>query len=868
MPKIKLGQVNLLATKEGFLRNTRTWIKALLIGLATLPPTAAFWASAQSHVTPDIADRVLFGPKAARSFAPDAALPKDRDEFLIRLKPGADASSLAARHGLGLLKRLQSDNGWIVLKGRAAENARGIAAELRADPDVLIAGVNQQTEYKRTSFTPNDPYFLPNNPGIGWDGEWHLVNNIGGTVDADVKPAWDQDITGSGIVIGIVDDCLQKNHPDLAPNFTPSNSWDFGQNDADPSPVNPSDEHGTSVAGVAAARGGNGIGVTGAAPLARLAGLRIDFNAQSSQQFVDATLFHTANGSESIKIENHSYGYTAPFISTPLERQALATSAATETIHVFAAGNERGNRAQDSNTLDLQSSPDSITVAALGSDGKFASYSSFGSNVFVCAPSNSNGMSSITTTDVMGTGGYNPSNDSFPDQNYNAVFGGTSSAAPLVSGVLALVKQANPALNERLAKHLIVRSSKMVDPTDATAASGGGWTRNGAGFYFDENYGFGCIDAGQLVTNALLFQGVTKLESQVVGPVTTNTTIPDNNATGIKKTFSITSTTPLEDVLLQTNVIHPYRGDLEIWLRSPMGTLSRLKSTALGATASTSDSGADIHWTFSSNAFWGEVPAGAWTVIVKDLALGDTGTLKDFTFTAHMGTPILKDNAKFVTQNVPTTMVAGQSYTATFQFLNNGASTWTKSTWFARSENPNANTTWGPSSINLATGESIAPSFSKTFSLKLFAPMNAGTYDFQWRMHHNGITSSFGDFTPDAPVTVTIAPDAARSMSISAPTTVTPGSTFPVTITMRNVGSNAWIAGSPYNLKAVTSSTKWGNPTVQLTGGDNIVRGSDKVFTFNAIAPATPGSYVIQYQMANGTVGFGDRTTAQTIKVQ
>ena len=54
-----------------------------------------------------------------------------------------------------------------------------------------------------------------------------------------------------------------------APNFTASNSYDFGQNDTDPSPVYATDEHGTSVAGVAAARGGNGIGVTGAAPFAR-----------------------------------------------------------------------------------------------------------------------------------------------------------------------------------------------------------------------------------------------------------------------------------------------------------------------------------------------------------------------------------------------------------------------------------------------------------------------------------------------------------------------------------------------------------------------------------------------------------------------
>jgi subtilisin family serine protease len=89
-------------------------------------------------------------------------------------------------------------------------------------------------------------------------------------VDIHVPAAWNRDITGSGVIIGIVDDCLQITHPDLSPNYVAADSWDFGQNDPDPSPVYNSgpneDRHGTSVAGVAAARGGNSIGGTGAAP--------------------------------------------------------------------------------------------------------------------------------------------------------------------------------------------------------------------------------------------------------------------------------------------------------------------------------------------------------------------------------------------------------------------------------------------------------------------------------------------------------------------------------------------------------------------------------------------------------------------------
>lgn len=843
------------------------WTRKASLGFAILITATVFWAHAKPQVQSDPADRVLHGPKAPKRFGLDPNLPKDTDELLVQLKPGANFNQLAARHGLAPQRRLITTPDWLIFKSRRGENPSDIARELQSDPDVAIAGVNQATAYKRFGFTPNDPYFQPNNPGVGWQGQWHLENQIGGNVDADVKPAWDANWTGSGVVIGIVDDCLQKSHPDLSPNFSPSLSWNFGNNTADPSPVYATDMHGTSVSGVAAARGGNGIGVTGAAPFARLAGLRIDFNTQTTQEFVDATLFHTSNGSESIKIENHSYGYTSPFVATDLERQALATSAATETIHVFAAGNERGNAAQDSNTLDLQSSPDSVTVAAVGEDGKFASYSSFGSNIFVCAPSNSDGLPTITTTDVMGSNGYNPSDDTFPDQNYTTIFGGTSSAAPLVTGVLALAKQANPAMDERLAKHLLVRSAKKVDPNDTSNASGGGWVRNGAGFTFNENYGFGCIDAGQLVQQAQMYQGVTKLQTEVEGPFTVNLAIPDNNPIGKSAFFPVSSKTPLEEVLLETNITHPYRGDLEIWLHSPMGTWSRLKSTALGATTTTSDSGANIHWTFSSNAFWGEIPSGTWTLVVKDLAGGDTGTLNDFTFTALMGTPIPRDNAKFITQTAPTSMVAGQTYPVSLQMLNTGYSAWNHTAWYLRSENPTANTTWGFSTVNLASTDSIAPSFSKTFNFKVIAPASAGTYNLQWRMHHTGFPS-FGDYSTNIPVTVTVMSDAARFLSISAlPSTVTAGSTFPVTVIMQNVGTNPWLGGSTYNLKAVTSSTKWANPSIPLQSAENIPQAANKTFTFSAIAPSTPGNYVLQYQMANGTATFGDRTTSKTIQV-
>ena len=362
-------------------------------------------------------------------------------ELLVFLRPGTDPAAFAREHGLALVRTLRSDPDANVYAAASPEAAKGARARARAHARVRSAWLNEPRHYRHMAFTPDDPYFHRYTPESPYPGQWHLVNEHVPGRDARVQGAWDRDVTGLGVTIGIVDDCLETTHPDLAPNYVAADSWDFGGNDAVPDPVNKSDEHGIAVAGVAAARGGNGLGVTGAAPRAGLAGLRIDFPKQTVAMFVDATLYHSSGASTAIAVKNHSYGYSTAYVETAAEREALAVSAAAGTVHCFAAGNERGTAAQDSNKQHLQSSPDAIAVAALGSDGLFAYYSSFGANVVVTTPSSSSaGLFRITTTDRAGDRfGYNSSSsDPFPDSDYTSEFGGTSSAAPLVSGVIAL----------------------------------------------------------------------------------------------------------------------------------------------------------------------------------------------------------------------------------------------------------------------------------------------------------------------------------------------------------------------------------------------------------------------------------------------
>ncbi len=571
-----------------------------------------------------VASLAWAGPPDGWLMESAAALPEDTSEVLVFLQPGTDVKQFAQDHGMVLRRALRSGaNAYVLAASSVAAAREAEAIGAATDGRVRAAYVNRRTHYVRMAFVPDDPYFPKDRPSEGWPGQWHLVNGHAPGLDARVQGAWLREITGSGVTIGMVDDCLPTDHPDLAPNFVAADSWDFGDDDNDPGPSRPDDMHGAATAGVAAARGGNGIGVTGAAPRAGLAGLRIDFASQNTQQFVDATLYHSSGASTGIAVKNHSYGAIVPYVATPAEKEALAISTASGTIHCFAAGNQSA----DASKIDLQNSPDAITVAALGSDGRRAGYSNYGACVTVTAPSSSYGLLKVTTTDRPGEAfGYNGADDAFPDADYTSAFGGTSSASPLVAGVMALARQVQPALNTRFAKHLLARSSSIVDSADPE------WQTNAAGFHFNPRYGFGLINADELTRLATCCAGVTPLTTEETALVTVEAPIPDNSATGLSRTFSLGSSTPLEELLIHVKVTHPAREDVEAWVTSPSGTRGRLFAQE------SSDRGPGIDWTFTTNQFWGEVPAGTWTLTVKDLRAGGTGVWNQFRVIARLGT--------------------------------------------------------------------------------------------------------------------------------------------------------------------------------------------------------------------------------------
>lgn len=597
--------------------------------LATLALAAALAGMAIAGSTADPAVRDLGKPQGRTQAAPK---PVPLPEITVLLQPGASAALLSTRTGFTAGEAFVAEANAVVFAFADLASTRRALAVLKKDPSVRKAVQTVATQYRPSRFTPDDRYFPA---GSGRPGQWYLRRTGAARVDAGVWGAWQSNYAGGNVLVGVVDDGFQWNHPDLTKNWNRTHSFDFGDLDRDPSPRRAEENHGTAVAGLIAARGGNRIGITGIAPRAQLAGLRVDFWTQTNRMFADAILFRSDRIGSPIKIKNHSYGIAAPFIPTELEVDALATSTRVGTVNTFSAGNERGLSGQDSNKKHLQNSPNAIAVAAIGADGKFATYSSFGANVLVTAPSSSaNPAFGILTTDrTTKRTGYN-GRESFADGDYTYLFGGTSASSPLVAGAIALAEQARPTMDTRLAKHLLVRSSDIVDPFDNTPSSDGGWKENGAGFRFNQNYGFGLLNATRLVEMARRFTSVTPLTTDNSDLQEVGEAVPDGDDDGLSQTFEMTGTSPLEELRVAIKATHPRRGDLEAFLTSPSGTTSRL------FIRSASDFESDLDWTFTSNAFWGEIPAGTWTLRILDTQEGEEGTLESYQVVARMGEPI------------------------------------------------------------------------------------------------------------------------------------------------------------------------------------------------------------------------------------
>lgn len=468
--------------------------------------------------------------------------------------------------------------------------------------------INTPRELRRV---PNDPFF---------DQQFNLQNS---QIDPGFTSVWDR-FTGEGVVIGIVDEGVESTHPDLKDNYLASASYDFASDDFDANPISQFAHHGTSVAGIAAASGNNGIGISGAAPNASIGSIRLPLLVQQSD-LIESQGVGFSN--QSIDIYNHSWGPSddgqidgpGPLFIAALEQSIAEGRSGLGNIHVWAAGNGYENN-DDVNLDGYANSRYTIAVGAVGADGQQAFYSEPGASLFISAISSDRNQNLIST-DLVGEAGRNISlveedGDAVNDLDYTGLFGGTSAAAPLVAGVTALMLEANPQLTWRDVQHILAQTATKNDPTDSQ------WSTNAGGFDFNPKYGFGTVDAAAAVSLATSWTSVGD-ESRATNFVESPALIADNSPVGLVSTLEISESVDIDWAQVTLTVDHGRRGDLEVALTSPSGTTSVLASPR-------EDEGDYNQWIFTSAQFWGEDSQGDWALTLRDLQTGEIGTLLDW----------------------------------------------------------------------------------------------------------------------------------------------------------------------------------------------------------------------------------------------
>lgn len=446
-------------------------------------------------------------------------------EFIVRFKTGFVRSLSGSRFG-SLIRPLGRRLALVRLPLDTTAS-EGVSA-LSKDPGVAVVEPN----YRRyLTAVPDDP-LLAQQWGLNNTAQAHPMSDSTATksglagADMDVFEAWDEEMGDPETVIAILDSGVDVAHPDLLPNLwtnpdeTPGNGidddlntlvddvygWDFADNDATLLEANSSFfgwDHGTHVAGIAAAAGNNATGVAGVCPFCRIMTLKFFEPIDTDQDGVMDTMagdlaaeiaainYAIANGADVI---NGSFGGYMSW--SRMERTALQRAVNAGITVILAAGNENtDNDLALEVDLDFDGQADALgpsfpssydipgmVVVAASTDADQNGFNSAcasdrGSPFFPCTFTNW-GHDSVDASapgvDILST---------LPNNSYGT-FDGTSMASPNVAGVAGLVKSLHPTFTAHEVANAVINSVDLksslnelflVPPTPFT----GQFTRTG-----------------------------------------------------------------------------------------------------------------------------------------------------------------------------------------------------------------------------------------------------------------------------------------------------------------------------------------------------------------------------------------------------
>lgn len=317
------------------------------------------------------------------------------------------------------------------------------------------------------NFSPNDFYYK---------NQWYLSR-----IKAD--SAWDKITASPDVVVAVIDSGVAINHPDLKENIWRNqketavngidddhngfiddiNGWDFVSNVPDPSPkfsdgwTESGVSHGTMVAGIIAAQGNNREGIAGVTWQTQIMPLKVlnDKGDGKVSDVIRAIDYAINNGADIINLSFTSFDYSEGL------QEAIRRAHRSGVIIVAAAGNEQaGGEGYDIDKTPVYpacydgSFGENMVIGVAATDAldQKTRFSSYGSRcVDLVAP----GISFFSTVPA----GIDSAN---PNKNYDGYWSGTSMAAPLVTGTLALIEQANPELTQQEVVNILFAATDNV----------------------------------------------------------------------------------------------------------------------------------------------------------------------------------------------------------------------------------------------------------------------------------------------------------------------------------------------------------------------------------------------------------------------
>ncbi|KAJ8280231.1 hypothetical protein GJAV_G00052120 [Gymnothorax javanicus] len=522
--------------------------------------------------------------------------------------PGLDELARAVAREAGLESQGQIgqlEGHYLLCPGSGAQSGGGRSAAevLASHPDVLWHSQEQLLRRAKRSLAFNDPRYPK---------QWHLHNEVRVGMDINVTGVWELNITGSGVTVVVVDDGVQHTLKDIQPNYSPEGSYDLNSNDPDPMPhpdARSDNHHGTRCAGEIAAAPNNSFCAVGVAYGSRVAGIRVlDGPLTDSMEAVAFNKHYQVNDVYSCSWGPDDDGRTVdgphPLGKAALQHGVIAGRRGFGSIFVVASGN--GGQSKDNCNYDgYANSIYTVTIGAVDESGRMPFYAEeCASMLAVTFSSGDKQLRSIVTSDWslrQGTG--------CTDGHT-----GTSAAAPLAAGMVALMLQVRPCLSWRDVQHVIAYTATKYEDRRAD------WKTNGAGFHHSHQHGFGLLNAWRLVNAAKVWESVPFLlsyQSPVLKEeepipahpdkllLTWNVTAADLQQSGMRT---------LEHVSVTVTMTHPRRGNVEITLVCPSGMTSLIGARRILDT----DPSGYTDWTFSTVRCWGERAEGQYSLELTD----------------------------------------------------------------------------------------------------------------------------------------------------------------------------------------------------------------------------------------------------------